>query len=60
MHPSLRQFSAVILSALVLWFTLRPMYFFLLPWWAFALLMGVMYLVVDVVLEVLYRKVTTR
>ena len=58
MSPTLRQFLAVVISGVIIWFTLRPGYLFLTPWWGFALLLGVVYLVVDATLEVIYRKVT--
>lgn len=56
-QPAIRQFPAVLISALIAWLIWSRTFLFLVPWWAFILTLGFTFLVVDYGLQVLFMKI---
>ena len=57
MQPSIRQLPAVLISALVTYLIYSRSFMLLVPWWSFVLTLGVMFLVVDYGLQMLYHRI---
>jgi len=59
MQPAIRQLPAVLLSALITYLIYSRSFMFLVPWWAFVLTLGVIFLVADYGLQMLYQRINT-
>ena len=57
MQPAIRQLPAVLISALVTYLIYSRSFMLLVPWWSFVLTLGVMFLVVDYGLQMLYHRI---
>jgi hypothetical protein len=60
MQPNARSFVAVLISGFIVWSILSTSLFLRVPWWGFLFMLGVTYLVVDVSLQALLERRTTR
>ncbi len=59
MQPAIRQLPAVLISALITYLIYSRSIMLLVPWWSFVLVIGVMFLVVDYGLQMLYQRIKT-
>ncbi len=57
MQPAIRQLPAVLISALITYLIYSRSFMFMVPWWSFVLTLGVMFLVVDYGLQMLYQRI---
>lgn len=60
MQANTRSFIAVLLSGLIVWLILGTSVFFRVPWWAFVMMLGFSYLVVDAGLQALHERITSK
>lgn len=60
MTSTTRSFVAVIISGWILWSILNYSWLFRMPWWSFLLILGVLYLVIDTVLQALQKRTGVR
>jgi hypothetical protein len=60
MKPPLRSFIAVLISGSLLWSILNYSLLFKMPLWSFVLILGVLFLVVDVALQALQERISSK
>ncbi len=60
MHYNARTFTAVLISGLIVWLILGTSMFFRVPWWAFVMMLGFTYLVIDAGLQALLERVGSK
>jgi len=58
MKPAARSFVAVLISGSLLWSIVNYSLLFRMPLWSFVLILGVLYLVIDVALQTLQEKIS--
>lgn len=59
-NATARSFLAVLISGALLWSVLNYSLLFRMPLWSFVLILGVLYLVIDVALQELQKRIGTR
>jgi hypothetical protein len=59
MNATARSFVAVLISGALLWSILNYSVLFKMPLWSFVLILGVLYLVIDVALQELQKRIGT-
>ncbi len=57
MKPNTRSLAAVLIAGLLVWCVLSSSLLFRTSWWAFLLMLGFAYLVVDAFIEAIYERV---